>query len=128
MARLQDLLRSVTSSSSSPPYCPDVGDYIWLQFDPQAGREQAGHRPAIVLSPYKYNEHSRLCIVCPITTKPKGYPFEVAVVGGQKIVGAVLADQIKSLSWTDRHAEFAEKASPEVLGKVLGMAKALLGI
>lgn len=78
MARLSQLLRSATKSSSEP-YCPDIGDIISICFDPQAGREQAGRRPALVLSPRKYNERTRLCVVCAMTNQGKGYPFEVGV-------------------------------------------------
>jgi mRNA interferase MazF len=126
MARLGQLLRSATSSVE--PYCPDVGDFVRLQFDPQAGREQAGRRPAIVLSPRKYNSLARLCILCPMTNQAKGYPFEVLVdatlpMGG----GAILVDQIKSLSWTERKCEFAGSvAPPELLADVMAKLRTLL--
>lgn len=129
MARLGQLLRSVTSSRNEP-YCPDAGDIIWLQFDPQAGREQAGHRPAIVLSPRSYNQRARLCVLCPITNQAKGYPFEVIIPddGGPVVGGAVLADQVKSLSWQERSAEFACVAHADVLAEVRAKVRALLAM
>lgn len=129
MARLGHLLRSVTSSPKEP-YCPEAGDIIWLQFDPQAGREQAGRRPALVLSPRAYNEKARLCVLCPMTTQAKGYPFEVSVPddGGSIVGGAVLADQVKSLSWQERGAEHARVAPAEVMAEVRAKIRALLGM
>ena len=78
-------------------YVPDRGDVVWLHFTPQAGHEQAGHRPALVLSPASYNRRSGLMLCCPITSRVKGYPFEVALGGGQELAGVILADQVKSL-------------------------------
>ncbi|QRM33359.1 endoribonuclease MazF (plasmid) [Microvirga sp. VF16] len=115
-------------SSPNPPYCPDEGDLIWINFDPQAGREQAGRRPALVLTPRQYNQSTRLCILCPVTTQVKGYPFEVVVNGAGKTRGAVLADHIKSASWTDRAAEFIEMADPAVLADVRAKLKPILKI
>lgn len=123
MARLRLGRPSVTSSRT--PYCPDQHDVIHIQFDPQAGREQAGKRYAFVLSPQKYNSIARLCVLCPITTHVKGYPFEVAVPPGKKTNGVVLADQIKSLDWNARDAEFFE-SRPDIAPHVVGMIKALL--
>ncbi|MCV0396069.1 MAG: type II toxin-antitoxin system PemK/MazF family toxin [Rhizobiaceae bacterium] len=125
MARLPLAGRSGTSSK--PPYCPEQFDVIHIQFDPQAGREQAGKRYAFVLSPAKYNALARLCVLCPITTKAKGYPFEVPVPDGHKTSGVVLADQIKSLDWSMREAEFFE-SRPDMAPHVIGMLKALLPI
>jgi mRNA interferase MazF len=125
MARLPLAGRSATSSSS--PYCPEQYDVIHIQFNPQAGREQAEKRYAFVLSPKKYNSIARLCVLCPITTQVKGYPFEVAVPDGKKTRGVVLADQIKSLDWSVRGAEFLENR-PDIAPPVTGMVKALLGI
>jgi mRNA interferase MazF len=126
MAKWEPAGRSATKSVE--PYCPDAGDFIWLQFDPQAGREQAGRRPAIVLSPRKYNQFARLCVLCPMTNQSKGYHFEVAVpaefnLGG----GVILADQVKSLSWQERQSEFAAVAPLDVLAEVRAKVKALLG-
>lgn len=87
-------------------YVPDRGDVVWLEFNPQAGHEQAGRRPALVLSPASYNSKLSLMLCCPITSQVKGYPFEVAVVlaGGGPITGVVLADQIRCLDWVQRKA------------------------
>lgn len=87
-------------------YIPDSGDIVWITFNPQAGHEQAGHRPALVLSPKAYNGKVGLAILCPITSKVKGYPFEVLIPDGLEITGAVLSDQVKSLDWKARKAEF----------------------
>lgn len=86
-------------------YVPDRGDAVWLQFDPQAGHEQAGRRPALVLSPASYNGLVGLALLCPITNQIKGYPFEVRVPPEQSVTGAVLADQVESLDWRVRRAE-----------------------
>ena len=85
-------------------YCPDRGDAIWLEFSPQSGREQAGHRPALVISPAAYNGKVGLALVCPITSVAKGYPFEVAIPEGLAVHGVILADQIKSIDWRERKA------------------------
>lgn len=98
-------------------YIPDRGDLIWLNFTPQSGHEQAGTRPAIVISPYAYNSKTGLMIACPITSKIKDYPFEVAV-NGKKISGVVLSDQVKNLDWRTRKADFIEKASDSVIIEV----------
>ena len=84
-------------------YVPDAGEIVWLQFNPQAGHEQAGHRPAVVLSPASYNRPTGLMVCCPVTTKIKGYPFEVALAGDPASVA--LADQVKSLDWRARNAQ-----------------------
>lgn len=95
-------------------YVPNRGDIVWLNFTPQAGHEQMGVRPALVLSPEKYNKKTGLAVCCPITSNPKGYPFEV-IVSGEKINGAVLSDHLKNLDWKVRKAKFIEKASKEVV-------------
>jgi len=87
-------------------YIPDRGDIIWINMDPQAGHEQAGRRPAAVLSPRTYNGKVGLAILCPITNQIKGYPFEVHIPPGLPVTGATLADQAKSLDWRARKAEF----------------------
>ncbi len=92
----------------APAYVPDTGDLVWVDFDPQKGHEQSGRRPALVLSPIEYNRVVGLFIVCPVTTRIKGYPFEVPLPPGSKIAGAVLADHVKSLDWRRRRAEFAD--------------------
>ncbi len=103
-------------------YVPARGDAVWITFNPQAGHEQAGRRPALVLSPASYNGKVGLAILCPITSHVKGYPFEVAIPSGLKIGGVVLADQVKSLNWRVRKAEFICKlpqvATDEVLDKL----------
>ena len=99
-------------------YVPDRGDVVWLQFTPQAGHEQAGHRPALVLSPASYNRRSGLMLCCPITSRVKGYPFEVALPEGSGVIGVVLADQLKSLDWRARKAKLIAPASAEVLAMV----------
>lgn len=106
-------------------YIPDRGDIVWLDFNPQVGREQAGRRPALVLSPAAYNRKVRLALVCPITTKVKGYPFEVALPEGVGISGVVLADQVKSLDWQLRQAEFICLAPSNVTNEVIAKFKAL---
>ncbi|CAN5395882.1 endoribonuclease MazF [soil metagenome] len=106
-------------------YLPERGDLVWLSFTPQAGHEQAGRRPALVISPAAYNGKVGLAIFCPITSQVKGYPFEVALRGGS-ISGVVLADQVKSLDWRARNAEFAEKASAVVVDEALGKLATLV--
>ncbi len=109
-------------------YVPDAGDLVWLTFDPQRGREQAGRRPALVLSPAVYNARTSLALVCPVTSRIKGYPFEVPLPPGLPIGGVVLADHIKSLDWKERRAEVAGHVSPEVLSEVLARLAPLLGL
>jgi mRNA interferase MazF len=108
-------------------YVPERGDLVWLTFDPQAGREQTGRRPALVLSPAPYNRRASLALVCPITNQVKGYPFEVALPESSAISGVVLADHIKSADWTARRAQFAAKAPPEVMAEVRAKLRPLLG-
>ena len=108
-------------------YVPRRGDIVWLSFSPQAGHEQAGRRPALVLSPSAYNSKVGLALFCPITSRVKGYPFEVGVPKNLAVTGVVLADQIKSLDWRARQAEFADRLPDPELGEVTGMVMALLG-
>lgn len=98
-------------------YIPERGDLVWLNFTPGSGHEQAGTRPAIVISPSSYNSKTGLMIACPITSKIKNYPFEV-VVNGKRISGVVLSDQVKNLDWRTRKAEYIEKASNTVFADV----------
>jgi mRNA interferase MazF len=84
---------------SAARYVPERGDLLWLTFDPQAGHEQAGRRPALVLSPAAYNRRAKLALVCPITSRAKGYPFEVALPAALPLSGVVLADHLKSADW-----------------------------
>jgi mRNA interferase MazF len=107
-------------------YCPDANDIVWLNFDPQAGSEQRGRRPALVLSPREYNERAKLCIVAPITSQSKGYPFEVMLPAGGKTSGVVLSDHLKSLSWDAHDAAYIESANFDVSAEVRAKVKALL--
>lgn len=109
-------------------YVPEAGDLVWINFDPQAGREQAGRRPALVLSPASYNGKSGLALACPITSQIKGYPFEVVLPkNATGIQGAILADHVKSLDWQSRRTERAGRASPAVIAKVRERLFTLLG-
>jgi mRNA interferase MazF len=107
---------------------PDSGDLIWLSFTPQAGREQAGRRPGLVLSPRAYNVKVGLCLVCPVTHQAKGYAFEVQLPGGLPVAGVVLADHIKSADWRDRNCQRIATVPAEVLDEVRAKLKPLLGI
>ena len=111
----------------SANYVPQAGDFIWLTFDPQAGREQAGRRPALVLSPGTYNSKSGLALVCPITNQAKGYPFEVAVPTSHGATGVVLADHVKSVDWKARRAEKVGRSSTETVDEVRSRLAPLLG-
>lgn len=108
------------------PYCPKRGDIIWLTFNPQAGHEQSGHRPAVVLSPEPYNRKVGLALLCPITSHAKGYPFEVQVPQSHNISGVILADQVKSLDWKARHASFCCELPPETVHEVLNKLGTLI--
>ncbi len=107
-------------------YIPERGDVIWISFNPQAGHEQAGRRPAIVLSPQSYNGKVGLCLLCPITNQVKGYPFEVLIPAGLGVTGVVLSDQAKSLDWRVRNAEFVTDLPEAVTIEVLKKLKSLL--
>lgn len=100
---------------------------VWLDFNPQAGHEQAGRRPAFVVSPEAYNRKSGLCLACPLTTRAKGYPFEVMVPAGLPVSGVVLADQVKSLDWKARRAEFAATTPAAFTAEVLALLAVLTG-
>lgn len=108
-----------------PRYVPEAGDVVWMQFHPQAGHEQSGHSPAVVLSPSTYNGKTSLMLCCPLTTQIKGYPFEVTVTGTPESVA--LADQIKSLDWIARKARFKGKVSSTELAEIRAKVTALLG-
>lgn len=110
-----------------PAFIPDGGDLIWLQFDPQVGHEQAGHRPAVVLSPRAYNRRTSLALVCPVTSKSKGYPFEVVLRAGMGISGVVLADQVRCVDWRGRNAKAAGKLPPTTLEEIRDRVAALIG-
>jgi mRNA interferase MazF len=106
-------------------YVPEAGDVVWLYFDPQAGHEQAGHRPALVVSPSAYNGKTGLMLCCPMTTQVKGYPFEVLIAGERP--GAALADQVKSLDWLARKARYKGKVAAAELNDVRAKILALVG-
>lgn len=107
-------------------YIPKRGDAVWLNFNPQAGHEQAGHRPAVVLSPEAYNAKTGLAIFCPITNQMKGYPFEVALPAGLKVSGVVLSDQVKSLDWRARNVALICPLPVATIDSVLRKANTLL--
>lgn len=107
-------------------YVPQRGDVVWITLNPQAGHEQAGRRPALVLSPAAYNGKVGLALLCPVTTQVKGYPFEVLIPQGLAVSGAVLADQVKSLDWRAREAEFACRLPAETIQEVLQKTGTLL--
>ena len=106
-------------------YVPDAGEIVWISFDPQTGHEQAGHRPAVVLSPAAYNAKTSLMVCCPITTKIKNYPFEVVIAGSSP--SAVLADQVKSVDWRKRRAKRKGIVSAAELAEVRAKIRALIG-
>jgi mRNA interferase MazF len=108
------------------PHVPDRGDLVWLTFDPQAGHEQRGRRPALTLSPKTYNARVGLALFCPITSQMKGYPFEVPMPEKGPITGVVLSDQIRSLDWRARRSRLAGKAPDRVVEEVLGKLRTLV--
>lgn len=107
-------------------YVPERGDLVWLNFSPQAGHEQAGRRPGLVLSPRRYNAAAGLMLCCPLTTRVKGYPFEVPLDGPDGVPGVALADQVRSLDWRARRALRAGRASDEAVAEALAKAGSLL--
>jgi mRNA interferase MazF len=107
-------------------YVPDRGDIIYLEFDPQKGREQKGKRSSLVLSPKSYNGKVGLAIMCPITNQEKGYPFEVRLGEQLSVTGVILSDQVKSINWRERNASFSAKAPQRVMDEVRGKILALL--
>lgn len=108
-------------------YVPERGDVVWISMDPQAGHEQAGRRPALVLSPAAYNRKTGLALLCPITSQVKGYPFEVPLPPGLPVKGVALADQVKSLDWRARNVTKFSRVPAEVLVRVLERLVALMG-
>ena len=110
------------------PYVPDRGDVVWLDFNPQAGREQAGRRPALVLSPAIYNGKTSLMVCCPVTNQAKGYPFEVPMTPspGSKLTGVILADQVRCLDWRQRNAARMGAVTIQCVMDVSSKVKALL--
>lgn len=107
-------------------YVPERGDVVWLRFNPQPGHEQAGHRPAVVISPQQYNRRVGLALVCPVTSQVKGYPFEVVLPPGLKAQGAILSDQLKSLDWRVRKARYVCTIPSEVLDETIARILALV--
>ena len=105
---------------------PRRGDVVWLQFNEQSGHEQAGHRPALVLSPRRYNERSSVALACPITSRSRDWPFEVQMPPNGPVTGVVLADQIRSLDWRRRNAKLAARAPRAVVAEVLAKVRLLL--
>lgn len=116
----------VTDGSAGGTRIPDRGDVVWMNSHPQAGHEQSGRRPAVVLSPASYNGRVGLALLCPVTSRVKGYPFEVQLPAGLPIAGAVLADQMKSLDWRARNAEIVGSLPTAVTEEVLRKARTLL--
>ena len=107
-------------------YVPEKGDAVWLNFNPQKGREQAGHRPGLVLSPIGYNQKTGLALVCPITSQSKGYPFECRLPAGLSIQGVVLSDHLRCLDWKGRQAKFITKVPREVVEEAAAKVSALV--
>lgn len=107
---------------------PDRGDAVWIDFNPQAGREQAGRRPAVVLSPASYNDKVGLAVLCPITNQIKGYPFEVPVPPGLPVTGVILSDQLKSVDWRRRNASVIARLPNETLRDALRKVGTLLAL
>lgn len=109
-------------------YVPERGDVAWIDLNPQAGHEQAGHRPVVVLSPAPYNRKTNLFVCCPITNQKKGYPFEVPIDGNPTVTGVVLSDQVKSLDWKVRHAQKKGEVAEDVIQETVTKLGALLQI
>ena len=112
----------------APPYVPQRGDVVWITLNLQAGHEQAGRRPAVIISPQAYNDRVGLAILCPITSQVKGYPFEVRIPDGLPIIGVILSDQVKSMDWRARNAERICSLAPAVIVEILGKLRTLLEI
>lgn len=109
-------------------YSPKPGDVVWLEFDPQAGHEQAGRRPALVLSPATYNAKTGMMVCCPITSQIKNYPFEIVIRGNPNVTGAILSDQIKNLDWRARKARHKGRVSDDEFTETLAKIRALSGL
>jgi mRNA interferase MazF len=108
------------------PYIPNRGDIIWITLDPQAGHEQAGRRPALVISPMLYNQKTKLCLIMPVTNQKKGYPFEVELPLDSAVSGVVLSDQIKSLDWQSRKADYICSVDEETIINVIEKLQKLI--
>jgi mRNA interferase MazF len=109
-------------------YVPSRGDVVWISLNPQAGHEQAGRRPALVVSPLAYNRKVGLAILCPITNQVKGYPFEAVIPPGSKVTGAVLSDQVKCLDWRERQAELICRLPKETVVEAMEKLHTLLAL
>ena len=109
-------------------YVPSRGDVVWISLNPQAGHEQAGRRPALVVSPLAYNRKVGLAILCPITSQLKGYPFEAVIPPGSEVAGAVLSDQVKCLDWRERRAELICRLQAETVVEVIEKLQTLLSL
>lgn len=125
MTRSTSAVPSAVKFSEVAAWIPEAGEIVWLQFDPQAGHEQAGRRPAVVLSRSDYNSRSGLLLCCPTTTRIKGYPFEVALSGSPAAVA--LADQVRNVDWRAREAKPKGRVTPPQLAEIRAKARALLG-
>jgi len=112
----------------SGEYCPDAGDLIWIDLNPTVGHEQSGLRPGLVLTSRKYNVASGLCVACPITSRVRGYPFEVTIPDDVGVRGVVLADQARSLSWENRYVQRIDRAPAKLVADVRERIAALLDI
>jgi len=106
-------------------YVTERGDIVWLDFDPQTGKEQKGRRPALVLSHEIYNKKVGLCLFCPVTSKVKGYPFEVVIPDHNQVRGVILSDQVRSLDWTVRNVEYIDRVDHRTLQKVISLIQKL---
>jgi len=115
-------------ATRSSDYCPDAGELVWIDLNPTLGHEQSGHRPAIVLTARQYNERSGLCIICPITGRARGYPFEVTIPEGRAISGVILVDQVRSVAWEKRYVKIAGVAPVKLLDEVRERLAVLLQI
>jgi mRNA interferase MazF len=109
-------------------YVPQRADLVWITFDPQLGHEQAGHRPALVLSLENYNRPTGLMVACPVTNQAKGFPFEVQIPVGSAITGVILVNHVRSMDWRVRGVEYADHLPDEIMGEVRGKLRALLGL
>lgn len=111
----------------SEMYVPNFGDVVWVDFDPQAGREQSGRRPAVVLSAKAYNQKANLALICPITSRVKGYPFEIALPDALPVSGVILCDHLKSIDWQVRRVDFICELPAEFAQKVAHKTQLLIG-
>jgi mRNA interferase MazF len=111
-----------------PVYIPRRGDAVWLNFNPQSGHEQAGRRPALVLSLEEYNRKTGLGVFCPIPSQVKGYPFEIKLPAGLPVTGVVLADQVKSLDWQVREAALIKKLPTQIVNEAANLLLTLFGL